>query len=640
MRTAIVPGEPARLRTLRGVRGGHDRQCHHLSRKKRGARDGQSTRLSGRDDRRLAKGINGFEYVDSHHDLLSQAKETGLDLRDLRVSHWLRLCLGILGLPRHLGQHSGGMVVCRGDLDTVVPFENARMPGRIVVQWDKEDCADLGIIKVDLLGLGMMAALEESTAIIRSRGCSFDFARIPPDDPRTYEMIQRADTVGVFQIESRAQMATLPRITPACFNDLVVEVAIVRPDTVTANMVHLYINHRLGREPVRYAHPSLEPILKRTLGVPLFQDQLLRMAMTAASFTGWQAEQLRRAMGFKRSVERMSEIEARLRQGLSKNGIGGNAAEQIVRSIKSFVLCGFPESHSASLALLAYASSYLKAHYPAEFLASLLNCQPMGFYSPAVLVKDAQRHGVRVLPIDVNESNRHCAVGDLPGPSAAAPHRPASCVRVGLTYVGDLRAEAAARIVEDRARGGKFRSIGEFARRVRLQKSELDVLAEIGAFNSLGDRIHRREALWQVESAWRPKGPLFERQDDELPGPGPLAPMQPLERLKADYRGMGLTVGKHPMHYLRGQMEGMDILSSREVAAAADGQRVRAAGAVITWQRSGAAKGFCFITLENETGVSNQILSPQVFQAIGSWSCTEPSCWRKGYCRTPTGQPQ
>ena len=461
----------------------------------------------------------------------------------------------------------------------------------------------------------MMAAIEESTAIIRSRGGSFDLATIPPDDPKTYEMIQQADTVGVFQIESRAQMATLPRIKPACFYDLVVEVAIIRPGPITGNMVHPYINRRLGREPVRYAHPSLEPILKRTLGVPLFQEQLLRMAMTAASFTGGQAEQLRRAMGFKRSVERMSEIEARLRQGLSKNGIGGDAAEEIVRAIKSFALYGFPESHSASFALLAYASSYLKAHYPAEFLASLLNCQPMGFYSPAVLVKDAQRHGVRVLPVDVNESDRRCTVSDMAGQSAEAVHRPASCVRLGLMYVGDLRADAVRRIVEERALGGEFRSIGEFARRVRLQKNELDLLAEIGALNSLGEGIHRREALWQVEGAWRPKGPLFEGQDDAQPEPGPLAPMLPFERLEADYRGTGLTVGKHPMHYLRGQMKGMDVLCSREIEAAADGQRVRVAGAVITRQRPGTAKGFCFITLEDETGVSNLILSPQVFQA-------------------------
>ena len=587
---------------------------------------------------RLAKRIHRFEYVDSRDDLLSQADEAGLDRGDPRIVHWLRLCLDIQGLPHHLGQHSGGMVVCQGNLDSVVPLENARMPGRVVVQWDKEDCADLGIIKVDLLGLGMMAALEESTAIIRSRGGSFDLARIPPGDPKTYRMIRRADTVGVFQIESRAQMATLPRIRPACFYDLVVEVAIIRPGPITGNMVHPYINRRLGRAPVRYAHPSLEPILKRTLGVPLFQEQLLRMAMTAAGFTGGQAEQLRRAMGFKRSVERMSEIEERLRKGLSGNGIEGAAADEIVRSISSFALYGFPESHSASFALLAYASSYLKAHYPAEFLASLLNCQPMGFYSPAVLVKDAQRHGVRVLPIDVNESEVRCSAGDKPGRGLDRAPGAATSVRIGLMYVGELRGRSAERIVSERLRGGRFRSIGEFVRRMRpLQKSELDALAEIGALNSLGSGVHRREALWQVESVWRPKGPLFERQDDELPEPGPLATMSPLERLEADYRGAGLTVGKHPMHYLRGRIAGMGALSSAEVEAAGNGQRVRVAGAVITRQRPGTAKGFCFVTLEDETGVANLILTPKVFQAHRLMVMDEPFLLAEGILQKAEG---
>ena len=586
---------------------------------------------------RLAKSIHGFEYVDSHDDLLIQAREAGLDQGDLRVAHWLRLCLEVRGLPRHLGQHSGGLVICQGDLDAVVPLENARMPGRVVVQWDKEDCADLGIVKVDLLGLGMMAVLEEATAVIRARGGSFDLAQIPSDDPETYRMIQSADTVGVFQIESRAQMATLPRIRPACFYDLVVEVAIIRPGPITGNMVHPYINRRLGREPVRYAHPSLEPILKRTLGVPLFQEQLLRMAMTAAGFTGGQAEQLRRAMGFKRSVERMGEIEARLRRGLAGNGIEGAAADEIVSSISSFALYGFPESHSASFALLAYASSYLKAHYPAEFLAALLNCQPMGFYSPAVLVKDAQRHGVRVQPIDVNESVVYCAVGDTQAKALRAAPDAASSVRLGLMYVGALRGEAAKEIVDERIRSGRFRSIGEFVRRVRLQKNELDALAEIGALNSLGEGMHRREALWQVESVWRPKGPLFEGQDDVLPDPGPLAPMSPLERLQADYRASGLTVGKHPMHYIRGQTAGLGILSSREVETAPDGQRVRVAGAVITRQRPGTAKGFCFVTLEDETGVANLILTPQVFQTYRLTVMNEPFLLAEGLLQNAEG---
>ena len=402
-------------------------------------------------------------------------------------------------------------------------------------------------------------------------------------------------------------------------------------------MVHPYINRRLGREPVRYAHPSLEPILKRTLGVPLFQEQLLRMAMTAAGFTGGQAEQLRRAMGFKRSVERMGELESRLRQGLASNGIAGDAADEIVRSISSFALYGFPESHSASFALLAYASSYLKAHYPAEFLAALLNCQPMGFYSPAVLVKDAQRHGVRVLPIDVNESELSCVVGDMPPPAAGPVTGTASCVRLGLMYVGELRAEAAARIVESRTRQGAFRSIGDFARRVRLMKNELDVLAEIGALNSLGQGIHRREALWQVESVWRPKGPLFDGQHDELPEPGPLMRMDPLERLEADYRGTRLTVGKHPMHYLRGEVSSMGVLSSRDLEGSKDGQRVRVAGAVITRQRPGTAKGFCFVTLEDETGVSNLILAPQVFQAHRLTAMNEPFLLAEGILQIAEG---
>ena len=361
------------------------------------------------------------------------------------------------------------------------------------------------------------------------------------------------------------------------------------------------------------------------------------MALTAAGLTGGQAEQLRRAMGFKSSVERMSEIEARLREGLASNGIDGDVAEEIVRSIKSCALYGFPESHSASFALVAYASSYLKAHYPAESLAASPNGQPMGFYSPAVLVKDAQRHGVRVLPIDVNESDVRCTAGDRPGATLGAAPRAASSVRIGLRYVGELRAEAATRIAGERLRGGRFRSISEFVRRLRLQKGELDTLAEIGALNSLGDGIHRREALWQIESAWRPKGPIFAKQDDALPEPGPLAAMTPLERLEADYRGAGLTVGKHPMHYLREKMAGMGVLSSIEVEAASDGRRVRVAVAVITRQRPGTAKGFCFVTLDDETGVSNLILTPQVFRAHRLAVMNEPFLLAEGILQNTEG---
>ncbi len=578
---------------------------------------------------RLSKRIHSFEYTDDTDKFGNQIREAGFDAAHPRVRHLVRLCLEIQNLPRHLGQHSGGMVICRGDLDAVVPLENARMPGRVVVQWDKDDCADLGIIKVDLLGLGMMAALEESIEIIRSRGGEIDLARLPPDDPKTYEMIQKADTVGTFQIESRAQMATLPRLKPKCFYDLVVEVAIIRPGPIVGKMVHPYINRRLGREPVTYPHPSLEPILKRTLGVPLFQEQLLRLAMVAADFTGGEAEELRRAMGFKRSSERMHEIEQRLRRGLAANDIHGEAAEQIVRSITSFALYGFPESHAASFALLAYASCYLKAHHPEAFYTALLNCQPMGFYSPAVLVKDAQRHGLRIRPIDVQVSEVTCRVEDPPaveangGVATGAAGRPA--VRLGFMYVSGLRAEAAEAIVAERRRK-PFTSIDDFVRRVKLRKPELDVLAEIGALNSLEQGIDRRAALWQIEKSRRPKGPLWENElvtETPVTPPStpntshdlsPLTPMTPFERLDADYRGASLTTGPHPMHYLREPMNALGVIPAAALESQPNGRRLRVAGAVITRQRPGTAKGFVFLTLEDETGVSNVIVTPDKFQ--------------------------
>ena len=660
---------------------------------------------------RLAKCIHSFEYTDDSDKLVHQARGTGFDLSHPRVRHLIRLCLEIQNLPRHLGQHSGGMVICQGSLDSVVPLENARMPGRVVVQWDKDDCADLGIIKVDLLGLGMMAALEESIEILHSQGHDIDLARLPPDDPKTYAMIQKADTIGVFQIESRAQMATLPRLRPQCFYDLVVEVAIIRPGPIVGNMVHPYINRRVGREPVTYPHPSLEPILKRTLGVPLFQEQLLRLAMEGAGFTGGEAEELRRAMGFKRSAERMKSIEEKLRRGLAHNHIHGEAAEQIIRSITSFALYGFPESHAASFALIAYASAYLKAHYPAVFTTALLNCQPMGFYSPATLVKDAQCHGVRVRPIDVNVSVVKCRVepsrdrkravkvatgtpacrtqtspssADTDHDSRITDHE--STIRLGLMFVSGLRAEAAEAIEHERRRR-RFTSIDDLVRRVKLKKPELDVLAEIGALNSLGPGMHRREALWQIEKAWRPKGPLFEDESEPKPSRDrkgvpmgrrptqgdenrwvfdravrsrakevagtacraptasrptvhesritnhetcPLPPMNPFERLDADYRGAGLTTGPHPMYYLREGLNALDVLSAVELPKRRHGQWVRVAGAVIVRQRPGTAKGFLFISLEDETGVANIICKPPFFQDNRLVLTTEPFLWFEG----------
>ncbi|MGH9406629.1 MAG: DNA polymerase III subunit alpha, partial [Terriglobia bacterium] len=428
---------------------------------------------------RLASLLGGWEYQDSGDTLENHFRQGGMDLSHPRTRKFLDLCASIQDLPRHLGQHSGGMIICRGQLDSAVPLEPATMPGRVVAQWDKDDCADLGIIKIDLLGLGMMAVLEDTLHLIeRYDKRQVDLARLPQDDPKVYETLQKADTVGMFQIESRAQMSCLPRLRPERFYDIVVQVAIIRPGPIVGKMMHPYLRRRQKRERVVYPHPALKPVLERTLGVPLFQEQLLRMAMIAAGFSGGEAEELRRAMGFKRSEKRMREIEKKLRRGMEKQGIAAKAQEEIVTSITSFALYGFPESHAASFALLAYASAYLKCHYLAAFTAAILNNQPMGFYSPATLVKDAQRHGLRVKCIDVTRSEWPCTLerdGD------------AWAVRLGMRYVKGMREDAALALVAECARGA-FLSVEDLVRRVpALTRAELRTLAEIGALNPLGN---------------------------------------------------------------------------------------------------------------------------------------------------------
>ncbi len=369
---------------------------------------------------KISAAVATWEFRDENDALDRRFRDAGLDLNHPRLRKYYELCLAVQDMPRHLGQHSGGMVICQGQLDSVVPLEPASMPGRVVVQWDKEDCADMGIIKVDLLGLGMMAVLKDSIELIRDHYHEeVDLAHLPQDDPPVYSALQQADTIGLFQVESRAQMSCLPRLRPKKFYDIVVQVAIIRPGPIVGQMVNPFLQRRQGRADVTYPHPSLEPVLKRTLGVPLFQEQLLRLAMIAANFTGGEAEELRRAMGFKRSQARMKEIEAKLRAGMTHNGIPQKAQEEIILSITSFALYGFPESHAASFALIAYASAYLKCHYLAAFTAALLNNQPMGFYSPATIVKDAQRHGLKVLPVDVTKSEWNCSLeavasGQLP----------------------------------------------------------------------------------------------------------------------------------------------------------------------------------------------------------------------------------
>lgn len=568
-------------------------------------------KVLGHDDEaidRMTKLLSSFEHdeeqTETRDDVLRQA---GVDPAAPRVRAWLELADRIRGLPRHLGQHSGGIVIAAGRLDEVVPLEPASMPGRTVVQWDKEDCADLGIIKIDLLGLGMLDALEKTIPLVREHeGIEVDLAHLPPDDPVTYAMIQQADTVGVFQIESRAQMATLPRMKPERFYDLVVEIAIIRPGPIVGQMVHPYLERRAGREPVEYAHPSLEPILKRTLGIPIFQEQLLRLAMTAAGFSGGEAEELRRAMGFKRSTERMRKIEGRLRAGMAARGIDGETQDLIVRQIGSFAQYGFPESHSASFALIAYASAYLKAHHPAAFLVGLLEAQPMGFYSPATLVKDAQRHGVEVRPVDVARSDWSSTLE--PGAEGRGP-----AVRLGLRRVAGLREETGRWLVLERERA-PFASLADLTRRVALRPVELEVLAELGALAGIDPTVcTRRSTLWQIAALEKDPASLFAGVAAPA-GPSPLPEMSPFEETAADYRGSGITTGPHVMIHLRERLRARGVLSAAELRDVPDGRFVRTAGHVIVRQRPGSAKGFCFLTLEDETGISNAILTPRFFR--------------------------
>jgi error-prone DNA polymerase len=592
---------------------------------------------------RLARMLSHYEYIDEEDTLARHLRAVGVHPRAPRVRALLSLIRDIQHLPRHLGQHSGGMVIARGRLDEVVPLEPARMPGRTVIQWDKEDCADLGIIKIDLLGLGMMAVLEEVIPLIREHDrVDLDLACLPPDDPETYHGLRRADTIGVFQVESRAQQATLPRIRPRHFYDLVVQVAIIRPGPIVGDMVQPYIKRRNGQEPVTYPHPDLEPILKRTLGVPLFQEQLLRMAVAMAGFSPGEAEELRRALGFRRSTDRMRQIEQRLREGMAARGISGEAQEQIIKQITSFALYGFPESHAASFALLAYASAYIRTHHHACFLAAMLNNYPLGFYSPSTLVKDAQRHGVRVLPIDVQRSHWYCKVESKdarkprprrgaqggaaersaggPRPQVGARYRrdePACAhaarlrarlardpqVRLGLRYVDGLREAAGLRIEAE----APFESVGDLVRRAALHRDEVERLAEIGALAELG--LARREALWQVSAL---QGGLLAGVTPQTPSP--LRAMTPFEETLADYRGTGLTTGPHLMAHLRRAFRKQGILSARDLRKVPRGRWVRTAGVVIVRQRPGTAKGMLFMTLEDETGTSNVVVYPDLFQ--------------------------
>jgi error-prone DNA polymerase len=554
---------------------------------------------------RLSAIVGTWEWKDPNDTMDRQFTNSGLNIHHPEIALYLDLCQRVQDLPRHLSQHSGGMVICQGQLDSVVPLEPATMPGRVVVQWDKDDCADLGLIKVDLLGLGMMAVLKDSIELIRDHyGEDFNLAHLPQDCPDVYETIRQADTIGMFQIESCAQMASLPRNKPTRFYDLVTQVALIRPGPIVGKMTNPYLNRRQGKERVSYPHPLLIPVLERTLGVPLFQEQLLKMAMICANFTGGEAEELRRALGSRRSHKRMKEIEIKLRAGMEANGFPVITQDEVVQFISSFALYGFPESHAASFALIAYASAFLKVRYLAAFTAALLNNWPMGFYHPATIVKDAQRHGLRVKPVDVTCSQWGC--------SLELDHN-AVTLRMGLRYVRGLQQSSAEALINARAIA-PFASVEDLARRVDLSKANLAMLARIGALNNLNDKkSHRREALWQVERAVRKHGPLFEGVG-ELDAESPLSRMSIEERLISDFHGTGLTTGPHPMAYQRDNIRRMGIHSAIDIKNLPDGKEAVIAGCVITRQRPGTAKGLIFMTLEDETGTARVIIKPDFYE--------------------------
>jgi error-prone DNA polymerase len=515
--------------------------------------------------------------------------------------------------PRHLGIHSGGMVICDRPVVEVCPVEWGRMDGRSVLQWDKDDCAAAGLVKIDLLGLGMLTVLHLGVDLIREHhGDEVDLATLPQED-EVYDMLCRADSVGVFQVESRAQMATLPRLKPRTFYDLVVEVALIRPGPIQGGSVHPYIRRRNGQEPVTYLHPLLEPALKKTLGVPLFQEQLMQMAIDVAGFSAAEADRLRQAMGSKRSVERMERLRDRLYEGMAARGITGDVADEIYDKLSAFANFGFPESHSVSFAYLVYASAWMKLHYPAAFLAALLNAQPMGFYSPMTLVGDARRHGIEVRGPDVNLSDAQATLEPLTSRCAheryalpSSPRRREFAVRLGIEYVRSIGDDLAKRIAERRP----YTSMEDLARRTGVPLRAIEALATAGAFGCFG--LERREALWAAgataqASADRLEGVVTGADAPRLPG------MSEVETTAADLWATGLSPDRHPMQHVRRRLDALGAVPVAGLAHAEHGARVLVGGVVTHRQRPATAQGTTFLNLEDETGLLNVICSPGVW---------------------------
>ncbi|CAB3743944.1 Error-prone DNA polymerase [Paraburkholderia sediminicola] len=567
---------------------------------------------------RVAK---AHQWFDSSGDLLNRFAEAGLDAGSPLIVQWANFAALLVGFPRHLSQHSGGFVISRGKLSRLVPIENAAMADRSIIQWDKDDIEALGLLKIDVLALGMLSAIRRALDVIsEKRGEPFELQDIPAEDSETYKMICRADTVGVFQIESRAQMSMLPRLQPRCFYDLVIEVAIVRPGPVQGGMVHPYLRRRQGLEPVTYPSPQMEQALSRTLGVPIFQEQVMQVAMLAAGFTAGEADQLRRAMAAWRRKGGLEAYYDRIVNGMLERGYDREFAEAIFAQIQGFGEYGFPESHAASFALLVYASAWLKCHEPVAFLVAMLNSQPMGFYSPSQLAQDARRHGVKVLPVDVTLSNWDSVVE---GRSTRAP------VRLGMSLVRGLKEEAAARIELARA-VRTFVDVSDLARRAQLDRKDLQALAAADALRTLaGDR---RAALWHAVAAVPDRDLLSGATDDDATPV--LAPMTEGQQIASDYRTLGLTLGRHPLELLRPRLLAQRLLPASTLAGFRNGQLARACGMVTVRQRPGTAKGVMFVTLEDETGQVNVIIWPSLLEkqrreALGSSLLAVYGVWQR-----------
>jgi error-prone DNA polymerase len=532
---------------------------------------------------RLAKTL---AWWDRRDELPQRLAEAGLVFTE-KTQLLLDLAGTLIGFPRHLSQHVGGFIISRGPLAEYVPVENAAMPERTVIQWDKDDLEALGLLKVDVLALGMLTAIRKSLQFIsEAKGTKISMADIPAEDPQVYEMIQKADTIGVFQIESRAQMSMLPRLKPACYYDLVIEVAIVRPGPIQGGMVHPYLkNRKKKREEIVYPSEAVKEVLSRTLGVPIFQEQVMQLAMVAAGFSAGEADSLRRSMAAWRRSGSLQQFEEKLKDGLKKNGYAAGFADALYRQILGFGEYGFPESHSASFALLVYVSSWIKHHYPAAFCAALLNSQPMGFYAPAQLVQDARRHGVEVLPADVCASGWECTLEE-------------GKLRLGLRMIGGLSEAGGKRIAQSRP----FASVQELMEKADLNRKDMRALAAGGALHSIAG--HRRLAHWSAQGAER-RAPLGAAGEDAPPA---LAPPTEGQDIVADYASLGLTLGRHPLSLLRKRLSKLKVMSSEELKVKSHGSPVRVAGIVTCRQRPDTASGVVFVTLEDEQGCMNIVV--------------------------------